>query len=166
MPSPTNQSAAGAESTLPHSTATDALVNAPGEVTLYSIDGRALRVSEADVDAWLRDGYRWTKADPKTSAAELASAFAAAHAAIDVYVEGVINDGAIDSADSAAQATAEAAMRHVEVTWNQLQLDLFALYPVRQGESVLLVDENSREFEVDPNQAADYTDQGYKKVKR
>ena len=152
-------------SIIAHTVTMNAQVGGPEIVTLYNLDGQAIQVNGAKVEYWLGIGFRHTIADPVASAKALKAMFKAAGNAVDAYVDGVISDGAIDPADDAAYATFVQAMREIEITANQLHLDITRLYRVKQGPAVAMLDENGQPVHVDPSQVAQYTTIGYTLVK-
>jgi hypothetical protein len=123
----------------PNTTATDAAVNVPAQVTLYDQSGRSVSINEADRDHFLSLGFRVSKFDIEDAASELKALFAAALDAVTDYIDGVTSDGVIDTSDTAAAATAERAMREVEVAWFNIQNAIHAGYPVAQAEPTTLV---------------------------
>lgn len=151
--------------TAPHEVTIGAAINGPQVVTLYNLEGQAIQIDATNVDYWLGLGFRRTIADPIASAKALKAMFKAAGVAVDAYVDGVTSDGVIDPADDAAYATFAQAMREIEVTANQLHLDLARLYPVKQGPSVAMLDENGTEVRVDPGQVDLYLAKGHQEVK-
>lgn len=150
------------ESTIPHSAGVEAELNAPHDVTLYHPSGKSFTVGAADVAFWLDQGFRQSKADPEATVAELKALFPEALDAVLRWVRGVTEDGQIDPSDDAAYATAQLAMRRLEVTWGQLVRDIEALYPVAQGQAVQMQTTDGRTVDVDPAQVADYQAQGWK----
>jgi hypothetical protein len=153
------------ESTIPHESSVEAALNAPHDVTLYHPNGKSITVDPADVAFWLDQGFRQSKADPEATVAELKALFPEALDAVLRWVQGVTADGVIDPADDAAQATAQLAMRRLEVVWGQLVRDIEALYPVAQGQAVQMQTTGGQTVEVDPNQVTHYLEQGWEVVR-
>lgn len=149
------------ESKIPHSAAVGAELNAPLDVTLYHPNGKSIAVGAGDVAFWLDQGFRQSKADLEATVAELKALFPEALDAVLRWVSGVTADGQIDPSDDAAQATAQLAMRRLEVVWGQLVRDIEALYPVVQGEPVRMQTADGAAVEVDPAQVAHYEAQGW-----
>lgn len=150
------------ESIIPHSAGVEAELNAPHDVTLYHPAGKAITVAAADEAFWLDQGFRRSVADPEATVGELKALFPEALDAVLRWVKGVTSDGQIDPSDDAAQATAQLAMRRLEVVWGQLVRDIEALYPVAQGQPVQMQTPDGKTVDVDPAQAADYQAQGWK----
>lgn len=149
------------ETTIPQAAGVDAALNAGEMVVLYHPNGKAVTVDRADLDFWLNEGYRQTKADPQATADALKALFPEALDAVLRYVQGVTSDGAIDTGDTAAQATAQQAMRRLEQLWGQLVRDIESLYTVTQGQSVPMLMPDGSKRDVDPNDVALYEAQGW-----
>jgi len=150
-----------ARSTVDSTAALEAALNAGETVTLYHPNGKTMTADRADLDFWLNEGYRQTKADPTATADELKALFPEALDAILRYVQGVTSDGTIDTSDGAAQATAHQAMRRVEQLWGQLVRDIESLYTVAQGQSVPMLMPDGSKADVDPAQVDHYLAQGW-----
>ena len=148
-------------SAIPHDATAEAAINDPNALlTLYAPDGEAIQVQASKEAAWLTRGFSRTQADPETTLAALELALKEAPKAVRAYVKGVLHDGQIDPADTAAQATAYTALELVTQLWGQLVADLHRRYPMRQGEAVTLTRDGAS-MTVDPGQAEAYIEEGW-----
>jgi hypothetical protein len=150
-----------AKSTVDSTAGLEAALNAGETVTLYHPNGKTMTVDRADLDFWLNEGYRQTRADPTATADELKALFPEVLDAVLRYVSGVTSDGVIDTSDEAAQATAHQAMRRLEQLWGQLVRDIESLYTVAQGQSVPMRMPDGSAVNVDPGQVDHYLTQGW-----
>lgn len=148
------------ESSIAHASVVTADVNAPALVTLYAPTGRAIFVDERDAEHWLGQGFVRTLADPVAVAQELTALLPAVEAAIQAYVAGVVNDGVIDTADTAAKATADAAFIELEDAWGRLNAAIVLRYKVAQGQAITMRKEGTT-TQVDPGQVAVYAAEGW-----
>lgn len=149
------------EATIPVADTVTAIKNEPVLLPLYALDGGVIYVAPGDADRWLALGFQRSLFDPVSAAAALKALFPAAQHAIEAYVAGVIDDGAIDSADDAAAATAQAAMRELEQAWGDLQRGIALRYPMRQAPPVRMRDARGREADIDPSQVAEFAAAGW-----
>jgi len=144
-----------------HSDSADGVVNDPEKVTLWHTNGKPMTVNFADLAFWLDQGFRYTKVDLAATLAELKAVFPEALDAVVRYVEGVTHDGEIDPDDTAAQATAQYAMRRLELAWGQLVRDIETLFPIKQGQPVKMRASDGTPIDVDPGQVELYLGQGW-----
>ena len=144
----------------PNAMSTSAVINAPEYVELFDLAGKAMRVPAADEAYWTAQGFSRFSGDPVGAASELRALLGAASQAIQAYVDGVITDGVIDTADVAAQRTAEVAMLEVERAWDKVRRVIAARYAVKQGEPVRIW-EGAVERLVDPGQVEEYLRKGW-----
>ena len=124
----------------PHVSEVTAEVNALPEVTLFVETGRAVNVYARDVEYWLARGFSRLRFSPGEAARELGALFEAANNAIQTFVAGVLVDGMIDTADTAAYATAVHALREIERAWGRLERAVNERYPVAQGGGVPMLE--------------------------
>ena len=148
----------------PNDTSMGAVVNGPELVELFDGAGKAMRVAAADEAYWTAQGFTRFSGDPTSAASELFVLLAEAGKAIKAYVDGVLADGLIDTADTAAQRTAEVAMQEVERAWDKVRRVIAARYAVRQGEPVRMFESTASgpvEHLVDPGQMEEYGLKGW-----
>lgn len=148
------------ESVIAHDTAVAADVNAPALVTLYALSGRRVQVDERDAEFWLGQGFVRSLTDPHALASEIRALLPTVADAIEDYVEGVLIDGTIDTADTAAKATADAAFAELESAWGRLNVAINLRYPVAQGAPVPMR-KDGQTTQVDPGQVAAFAADGW-----
>ena len=102
----------------PHDANVGAQVNADATVVLHDESGKTVQVPGADVEFWVGRGFRLEPFDPQAILDELALYLDELATSAKGYVDGVLNDGVIDTADEAQYAQAVHAMRLVEAAWH------------------------------------------------
>ncbi len=121
------------EQMIDHGTGAAAAVNAPATTTLYDDEGRALTIPAGDVGVWLARGFRRQARDAKAALKDLPALWKAAHEALKDAASAIDSDGALDTAETAAYATAIVGLRELNAGIAAV-LDGLHAAPVKQGE--------------------------------
>lgn len=160
----TNDSS-GSIMAVPQDTQTSADVG-PSTTELFNDAGVSIFVKDNEVEYWTSNGFRKTKFDIEATRSALKAYLGATALAVDEFVNGVLADEQIDTADQAALAAAMTALSLVAETWNQLYSDAFRRYSVVSSNTATkMLDLEGNTTDIDPGQVALYLDKGFTEVK-
>lgn len=140
------------ESEIGNSASIEAAVNAGTQVILYDAGGRSAAFAPDDVEHWLTQGFLLTPYDPEEMINELKVMGPSVIDAFESLIETVVNDGAIDTNENAALATASRAQKHFNSICSRIMRGIEARYSVMStGKTVRMIgrDGSGNEFETD-----------------
>ena len=121
------------ESSIEHNASVTAELNAPEEVTLYDLEGDAIRVPAAKVDKYLAMGFRRARLDLDAGLRDAKALFAPTEAALDAYIADVKASGFVNTHHQASRATLLAAWELLNQTLARLVRDRVTLYEEREA---------------------------------
>ena len=140
-------------------------VNGETFVKVFDKDGRSVLVKEDETQEYLDNGYRDTPLDINLTVSNFVQALERVKDTAIQYVDELEEDGFIDPDDQKAGYVLQTAVAEANKIFDQLVADVAYKYPIRQGESVTLVDGDGKEIQVDPSQVEDYKAEGFKESK-